>query len=142
MGRVINTDSTGKNRNQQMRLAAEILRRLMQKTELDDEALDMVATLYFAFRKIEDGIESSAGVWEDRDYYLKAEELRRRWDWASRAKDNIKSLALEERWADLPATLVKLLPYFADITVVKFTSKPSDWQGMYAKLLEEQRKTR
>ncbi|MBW4436174.1 MAG: hypothetical protein KME04_03520 [Pleurocapsa minor GSE-CHR-MK-17-07R] len=142
MGRVINTDSTGKNRNQQMRLAAEILRRLMQKTELDDEALDMVATLYFAFRKIEDGIESSAGVWEDRDYYLKAEELRRRWDWVSRAKDNIKSLALEERWVDLPATLVKLLPYFADITVVKFTSKPSDWQGMYAKLLEEQRKTR
>jgi hypothetical protein len=37
---------------------------------------------------------------------------------------------------------VKLLPHFADITVVKFTSKPSDWQGMHAKLLEEQRKVR
>ncbi len=36
MGRVINTDSTGKQRNQQMRTAAEILRRLSQKQALDD----------------------------------------------------------------------------------------------------------
>ena len=31
MGRVINTDSTGKQRNQSMRTGAELLRRLSQK---------------------------------------------------------------------------------------------------------------
>ncbi len=45
MGRVINTDSTGKRRNQNMRTAAEILRRLSQKSAVDEDVKDMVAML-------------------------------------------------------------------------------------------------
>ncbi|MBE2184925.1 MAG: hypothetical protein IAE89_15960 [Anaerolineae bacterium] len=138
MGRVINTDSTGKQRNQQMRLAAEMLRRLSVKAGLDDEARDMAATLIFALRKVDEGIESSASVWDNRDYYMKAEELRQRWAWAGRIADELQAMIIQDRWADLPALLAKLFPKVSDITVVKFTSKEADWAGNYNRLIAEQ----
>lgn len=137
MGRVINTDSTGKNRNQQMRLVAEILRRLSQKIGLDDEVHDMAAALVFALRRIDAGIEQSAEVWERRDYFMKAEELRQRWSWAGRLADELAAMILEDRWHDLPLLLAKLLPYVSEITVVKFTSTERDWVGSYDRLIAE-----
>jgi hypothetical protein len=124
MGRVINTDSTGKNRNQQMRLVAEVLRRLSQK-------------LVFALRRIDAGIEQSAEVWERRDYFMKAEELRQRWSWAGRLADELAAMILEDRWHDLPLLLAKLLPHVSEITVVKFTSTERDWAGSYDRLIAE-----
>lgn len=137
MSRVINTDSTGKNRNQQMRLVAEILRRLSQKIGLDDEVHDMAAALVFALRRIDAGIEQSAEVWEKRDYYMKAEELRQRWSWAGRLADELAAMILEDRWPDLPLLLARLLPYVSEITVVKFTSTERDWLGCHDKLIAE-----
>lgn len=137
MSRVINTDSTGKHRAQHMRLAAEILRRLSQKPEIDAEAKDMVARLVYAFRDVDDGIEQSAGVWDNRDYYMKAEELRRRWHWAKQMAVDLQSLVYREAWSELPTVLVKLLPHVSDITVTKFTRKESEWDGAYMRLMGE-----
>ena len=81
MSRVINTDSTGKKRNQNMRTGAELLRHLSQKNTIDDEAKDMLALLIYCLREIDEGIDSSAQAWEKRDYWMKAEEFRQRWRW-------------------------------------------------------------
>jgi glutamine synthetase type III len=137
MSRVINTDSTGKQRNQLMRTAAEMLRRLSQKQTLDDEAKDMVATLVFCLREIEEGIDSSAAAWEKRDYWMKADELRTRWSWVSTQADALAALVFDERWNDLPTIMVKLLPYFNDINITKYTRKEDTWMGSHARLLRE-----
>jgi hypothetical protein len=137
MSRIINTDSTGKHRSQQMRLSAELLRRLSQKTEMDAEAKDMAATLVYCFRKIDEGIEQSASVWDNRDYYMKAEELRQRWAWAGRSADALNGLIQADQWVELPGFLLKIFPHFSDITVAKFTSKEEDWNGNYMKLIDE-----
>lgn len=137
MGRVINTDSSGKRRNQLMRTAAEILRRLSQKTDIDTEAKDMVSALVFIFREIEESIESAAAAWEKRDYWMKAEELRRRWMWPGNSADQLQNLVLTDNWAGLPQMMVKLLPYFNDIKITKLTRGESDWLGSHARLLAE-----
>jgi hypothetical protein len=137
MSRVINTDSTGKQRNQHMRLAAELIRRLSQKTTLDDDVKDMCARLVFCFRDIDEGIESSATVWDNRDYYMKAEELRKRWRWAGHAALDMEALVLNENWHELPALLARLLPRFDDINVTKYMKKESEWQGAYQRLMLE-----
>lgn len=138
MSRVINTDNPGKRRNQLMRTSAELLRRLSQKSDIDDEAKDMLASLVFCLREIDDGIEESSKAWEKRDYWMKAEEFRQRWAWAGRYADELKALIFAERWPDLPAMMLKLLPYFADIKVTKFTRDNSTWLRAHARLLEEQ----
>lgn len=137
MGRVINTDSAGKQRNQLMRTSAEILRRLSQKTSLDDEARDMVAALVFLFRDIEEGIESSAAAWEKRDYWMKAEELRQRWSWPGRMADQLQAIVFQDNWQQLAPMMVKLLPYFTEIKITKLTRGESEWVGSLSRLLRE-----
>jgi hypothetical protein len=138
MGRVINTDSTGKQRSQSMRTGAEILRRLSQKSAIDDEAKDMVAALVYALRDIDAGIDSSAAAWEKRDYWMKADELRVRWEWTGRMADQLAALVHEDHWDDLPPMMVKLFPYFSDIKITKMTRKEDAWRGAHARLLREQ----
>lgn len=138
MGRVINPDSAGQQRSYHMRTAAELFRRLSQKEMLDSEAKDMLATLVFSFRGIEDGIEQSAAAWEKRDYYLKADELRRRWDWSARAASDLEAVLLQERWNDVPAVMASLFPHLSEVTVTKFMRKEKDWAGNYGRLLAEQ----
>jgi hypothetical protein len=137
MGRVINTDSTGKQRNQHMRTAAEILRHLSQKNTVDDDVKDMAATLVYCFREIDAGIDQSAAAWEKRDYWMKADEFRTRWGWAGGMADEIQAIIYNEEWQRLPDVMVKLIPRFADITITKFTRKESLWQGAYKRLLGE-----
>lgn len=137
MSRVINTDNPGKRRNQLMRTSAEILRRLSQKAEIDAESRDMLASLVFCLREIDEGIEESSKAWEKRDYWMKAEEFRQRWAWAGRVADDLKALIFAERWGDLPTLMLKVFPYFADIKVTKFTRDDSAWEYAYQRLMEE-----
>jgi hypothetical protein len=137
MGRVINTDSTGKNRNQALRSIAELLRRLTQKTEIDNEARDMVAALTICLREIEDGIEQSADVWDKRGYYMKADELRTRYDWVNRIAVELERILFTASWDALPPILVKLLTYVSDIKVTKFTRKDDLWDGKYDELMRQ-----
>lgn len=134
MGRVVNTDSTAKRRNQERRTIAELLRRLSQKQGVDEDVKDMVAAIIRSLNAIDDGIESSAAAWEKRDYWMKAEGLRREWAWVSLLADEFTNMIREENWDDLPNMLIKLLPRFADIQVKKFTRTPDDWEGAYDEL--------
>lgn len=136
---VINTDSTAKHRNQAMRTGAELLRHLTQKPEIDNEVKDMVAALTYALREIDEGIDTSAAAWEKRDYWMKADELRVRWEWTARIADQLTAMIYEERWGDLPAMMVKLFPYFNDIKITKMTRKEDAWQGAHSRLLRERK---
>lgn len=137
MSRVINPDSAGKQRNQHMRTVAELLRRLSQKQELDDEVKDMVSALVFCFRDIDEGIEASAVAWEKRDYWMKADELRTRWSWAGRMADELQPIIFSNEWHNLPAMIVKMLPYVNDIKITKLTRKEDAWHGSHMRLLRE-----
>jgi hypothetical protein len=137
MGRVINTDSPGKRRNQNMRTSAEILRRLSQKNGVDDDVMDMVALLMFVLRDIDNGIDESAAAWEKRDYWIKAEEFRQRWHWAGENAAAVEKLLRDNAWQQLPEVMLRLLPHFADIKITKFTRKESLWDGCYARFREE-----
>ncbi len=137
MSRVIHTDSPGKRRNQQMRTSAELLRHLSQKADIDSEAKDMLALLVFTLRDIADGIDESTVAWEKRDYWMKAEEFRAKWGWTHRMSAELENLIFDEKWDELPAMMVKLVPYFSDIKVNKITRKDQAWLGCYQQLLSE-----
>jgi hypothetical protein len=137
MSRVINLDSPGKNRNQLMRTAAEVLRRLSVKTTIDDESRDMAALLVYCFREIHAGIDDSVRAWEKRNYWVKAEQFRLRWAWVKEAAGQLERVVTEGDWDSLPVILIEVLPHFQDIKVARYTRKPSLWQGTYKRLLSE-----
>ncbi|HEX7072085.1 MAG TPA: hypothetical protein VF190_14830 [Rhodothermales bacterium] len=139
MARIISTGETpAKVRNAHMRSCAEVLRLLAQRASFGAEEMDMVAFLVFSLRGIYQTIEDSAGAWDERDYWKKAEELRARWSWSRRAADELERIVREERWSDVPATLVALVPHFNDVTVVSITRDSDWWCGALRALLREQ----
>lgn len=137
MSPVINTSNPGTRRNQQRRTVAEILRLLMLKRELDDEAKDMAAALVFALREIAATIETSAAAWEKRDYFVKADRFRREWEWAGPAAERLRHLVIKEHWDLLPHELAMLAPHFADIRVTRLTRPASTWNASCRLLLQE-----
>jgi hypothetical protein len=136
MSRIISTEGPGKLRNQHRRTIAEMLRRLSQKSRLDDEVKDQAALIVFCLHRIADTVEQTTDAWDKRDYYMKAERFREQWRWVEPMADQLSAVVYEERWDQLPEVLVQLMPYFSDVTIKKMTRKPSLWQGAYKKLLE------
>ena len=137
MSRVINTDGPGKARSQNMRTAAELLRRLSQKADVDSETKDMVALLVYCLREIDEGIDESARAWEKRDYWIKSEEFRQRWHWAHEFSHDLQATVFDDEWQRLPELMIKLLPHVSGIKVNKFMRKPSLWEGCYERLIRE-----
>jgi hypothetical protein len=137
MGRVINTDSPGKRRNQLMRTAAELLRHLSQKPDIDADAKNMLALLVFTLRSIADGIDESTVAWENRNYWIKSEEFRSNWRWTQELAIQLEKTLVKGDWQTLPQVMAQLLPHFSDIKVTKFTRGATLWEGCYNQLLDE-----
>jgi len=138
MSRLVNTASPGKKRSQARRTIAEMLRRLMLKKEIDEEARDMAALVVISLQEIAETIEVTTAAWEKRDYYLKADRFRLEWEWVRPKAKRIERLIADCRWEELPVELVSLAPRFADIHIAKMTRSASDWKGCHQRLLGDQ----
>lgn len=137
MSRIINIDNPTKIRNRNRRTIAEILRRLSEKPRVDDETKDMVATIVYALREINEGVEQSARAWEKRDYWMKAERFLRDWSWTAEMAANIEDVIRNDAWDLLPELMAELFPRFADIQIKTMTRDPEAWRGAYRRLLSE-----
>ena len=112
-----------------MRSCAEVLRLLAQRSRFDSEAQDMAAFLVFNLRGIYETIDESAHAWDERNYWKKAEALREKWRWSRVAADQLESCILANRWSEVPALLVELVPKFGNITVTTVTRDADWWCG-------------
>lgn len=101
----------------------------------------MAAFLVFSLRDIYKTIDESAGAWDERDYWKKAEALRDRWSWSRRAAEELARLIREDRWDAVPAELVSLVPHFNDVTVVSITRDSDWWCGALRALHREREST-
>ena len=135
MARVINTNSPGKRRSAHMRTIAELLRHLSQQREVDQRTYDMVAMLVYCLRGIDDTVEESVRAWEKRGYWKKADDFQQKWWWSTLMANAIEELLRNERWNDLPDTMIKLYPHFANIQINRMTRDPAEWAGAYHRIL-------
>ena len=85
-----------KERNQHLRVIAEILTVHIPEHLKDDPDLarDLLSVAGTALLSIYEDAEKSAKAWDKRAYDLRADELRREWDWALGASNYALGLAL------------------------------------------------
>jgi hypothetical protein len=50
----------------------------------------------------------------------------------------LEGLIANERWQDIPQTMIEIFPHFSDIKVNKLTRNSSLWEGCYGKLMDGQ----
>ncbi len=85
------------DRNRQLRVVAELLLvHLPAMLKHNEQALahDLLAVLSTALREIYDDAQQSARAWDKRAYDVKADYLRREWDWALGASNYALGLGL------------------------------------------------
>jgi hypothetical protein len=102
MSRIIHTEAPGKVRNQHRRTIAEALRRLSQKSQLDDEVQDLAALIIFSLHGMADTIDRTTDAWEKRDYWMKAERFREEWRWLESTTDELSAVTGRPGPTDAP----------------------------------------
>lgn len=137
MSRIIRVENPATIRNRNMRTIAELLRRLSQKPGIDADAKDMAATIVYALREINEGVEQSAKAWEKRDYWMKAERFLREWSWVKETAANFEDVIRNDAWDLLPELMADLFPRFSDVALKKMTRQPAVWRGAYRRLMAE-----
>lgn len=138
MSRVINTNNPGKIRERNRRTIAELLRRLSKKQSIDQEALDMLATIVFELTEIWAGVETTTQAWEKRGYWMKADRFIRDWEWTREVAANLDDILRHEAWDLIPEIIAECYPHFTDIKIKTMTRKPDTWRGAYNRLLNEE----
>ncbi len=84
------------DRERQLKLIAELLLvHLPESIGRGDQGLahDLLAVISTALRAIQTDVEKSAQAWDKRAYHVKADELRREWDWLAGAINYTAGLA-------------------------------------------------
>ena len=134
MSRIINTDSTGKQRSQLSRAAAVALRQLSQQTEFGDEARDLAAFIALALKAIHDGIDPSVAAWEKRGYWLKADRFRMEWSWTNVLAGKMRTAVLQEDWSSAAVIAVQVAQRLKDVEVPKRNRIGTPWVGAWGRL--------
>ncbi|MBO6574715.1 MAG: hypothetical protein JJ896_04825 [Rhodothermales bacterium] len=138
MGRIIDTGMTpAKKRRAHQRSCAEVLRLLAERPIFDAEGRDMVAFLAFNLRGIYATIDESAGSWDEKNYWKKAEGLREKWRWSRTSADELERLIRGDAWNEIPQFLIGLVPHFSSVRVTAMTRDSDWWVGAYRALVRE-----
>jgi|SRR5450756_247620 hypothetical protein len=136
MSRITYIDGTPtQQRNAIRRTIAEILRRLTEKKAVDADTKDMLSFIVYGLRSMDQSIDSSASAWEKRDYYVKADQLRREWLWLPDTANRLDVMIRSGDWATMPIELAGLAARFSDVRISTLTKSPALWQNAYKKLL-------
>lgn len=137
MSRIVHAENPSTVRNRHRRTIAEMLRRLSQKTAVDDEAKDMAAMVVLLLHEIEEGVEQTAKAWEKRDYWIKSERFLRDWEWVKFTAADWEDVIRNDAFDLLPDLMADIFPRFTDIQIKTLTRNPSSWRGAYAKLMAQ-----
>mgnify|MGYP003148167439 CR=1 FL=1 len=138
MGRIVgNVDTPAKRRNAHLRSCAEVVRLLAQRPDFGLEERDMAAFLVFSLRGIWETIDESAQVWDDRDYWKKAEALRHKWRWTRTQAASIEQILRSGTMNALPIHLIELVGQLSDVTVTQITRDSDWWVGAYRALMKQ-----
>ena len=138
MSRIVQTgDTPAKRRTRHERAAADALRRLAVKADLDDdEARDLAAFLAHHLDGLYTTLDESAHAWDERGYFRKAEALRHEWRWARRAADALEAALVEHRPEALPDVLASAAPHLGAVHVPGSATIDEDrYEGAYRALL-------
>jgi len=137
LSRLVKTDGVGKQRDRLMKGITLSLRELAGKQKLDEDARDMVAFIALALHEVYETIDVTCLAWEKRDYWLKADQFRREWEWTRSAAEKLEKVVLQNEWQELPLLMASLSQHLSKVNLPKRNTLGEPWLGAYAALREK-----
>ena len=134
MSRIINTDSTGKQRGQLTKAVAMALRQLSQQTEFGAEARDLAAFIALALQAVHAGIDPSVAAWEKRGYWVKADRFRMEWAWTGSTSERMRAAVLADDWATVAQVSIQAAQKLDGVQVAPGSRLGQPWKGAFERL--------
>ena len=141
MGRVINTESSGKERNRLSKAVVAAIRELMKQEEPDKGSLDLAAFIVLALNSISNSIDATVTPWERRGYWVKADRFRRKWAWAESLGEEMRRAVLEEDWDLVALAAITIGGKLNHVKISDRHRMGTPWVGAWDELLAQTRKT-
>jgi hypothetical protein len=150
MSRVINPDSTGKERARLTKAIVIAIRELARQSDPSTalrqaqdsssgqdqiaEARDLAAFIALALQTIAEGIDVSVAAWEKRDYWIKADRFRMEWAWAGQMGERMKKAVLDEDWGNVAMISAQIAQKLQKVKVSEKHRMGTPWVGAYKQL--------
>lgn len=134
MGRVINIESAGKERNQLVRAIVVALRELATQSRPDLNTRDLLAFIALSLEAISNTIEPSVGAWEKRGYWVKADRFRMDWQWTHNAAEKLRRSLLAEDWGEIPSLMAEIGGRLSRVQVSPRHRLGTPWKGAWERL--------
>lgn len=137
MGRVINVERAGQEREQLIRSIVLAVRELSQKTEIDLETKDLAAYISIALLAIWEGIESSVTPWEKRGYWIKADRFRMEWAWSQKLGMDMKRAVLSEDWSKVALLTGQVAGKLTNVKLPLRHRIGTPWKGALKHIIDQ-----
>jgi len=137
LGRVINTDSSGKERTKLTKSIVKAIRQLMSQTQPDQNTRDLAAYIVLGLEDIYKSIDVSVLAWEKRGYWVKADRFRIDWEWTLQFSKQTREALLKEDWAQVALMSAKTAQKFNNIKIAVNNRIGEPWVGAYKKLQDK-----
>ena len=134
MSRVINPDSTGKQRTQLSKAIVLAVRELARQSDVTDQTRDLAAFIAIALQIISDGIDVSVTAWEKRDYWIKADKFRMEWAWAGQIAEKMRASVLSDDWATVATLSAQIAQKLTKVQVSENHRLGKPWVGAFKEL--------
>ena len=139
MGRLINTESAGKERTQLVKAVVLALRELMKQQDLSEVTEDLAAFIGLSLIRIRETVEISVVAWEKRDYWVKADRFRVEWMWTGRLGEAICAAVLSDDWATVARCAAEVGQKFSAVKVPVRHRMGTPWVGARDLLLDQKK---
>jgi len=133
--RIINLDSTGKQRTYLTRSIVVALRELAMKTDVDEQTRDLVAYVVIALQSISKTIDTTVQAWEKRGYWIKSDRYRLEWMWTEEMGKKMETALKKEDWQSLAIYTAKVSEKLNNVTVSTRHRLGKPWEGAWNKFL-------
>ena len=139
MSPVIRPESAARARGRILGAIAYTLRvGASNPTANSAERRDMLAFVALALRQLSQSVEDTAGAWERRGYWVKADKFRQEWRWADEVARELR-LVLAKGDLTRAATLAgSIASHLGRADVPSRLKKTSPWQDAWARLVDEE----
>jgi len=134
LGRVINTNSAGKDRRLLEKGIVKALRELGRQEQLTEVTYDLVAYIALSLIAIGDTIDESVAAWEKRGYWLKADRYRMEWSWTSKLGEELKIAVLKEDWGKVASISAQVAQKMSKVNVAQKDRLGTPWVGSWKRL--------
>ena len=137
MGRYINNETGGKERNRLTKAIIISIRELMKQQQPDNTSRDLAAFIALALLNVHATIDESVAAWEKKDYWVKADRYRLDWEWTLSSGNKMKQAVLNEDWGTIALTAAQVAQKLNTIKVSDKHRLGTPWVGAMKQLLEQ-----